>query len=101
MEFNELSQKAVVIREKYSKINPRQWGVEQVFMGFIKDIGDLSKILMVSGGYRDDFDKDTKKELAHELSDILYGAMIIADKTGIDLEKSFVDTMDGLDKQFN
>ena len=93
--------KAVGIRKRYSETDFKQWEVEQVFMGMVKDIGNLSKYLMVFSGYRDDINIDTKKALEHELSDILYSLLVIADKTGIDLEKSFYRTMNELEDRIN
>ena len=37
--------------------------------------------------------------LAHELSDCLWSVIILADKYGVDLEKSFNTTMDELDNR--
>lgn len=97
--FQKIIKRALEIKTKYDKIEPKKWGVKQDFMGLIKDIGDLSKILMVYEGYRDDFDKDTKKALEHELIDVLWSVIVIANKTDIDLEKSFYKTMNNLDKK--
>lgn len=73
--------------------------MEQVFMGMTKDVGDLSKLLMIKGGYRGDYNEETKKALEHELSDVLYCVLVLADKLGIDLEKSFSRTMDELEEK--
>lgn len=97
--FQKIIDRALEIKAKYNKIEPKKWEVEQYFMGLIKDIGDLSKILMVYEGYRDDFNKDAKKALEHELIDVLWSIIVIADKTGVDLEKSFYKTMNDLDKR--
>jgi len=100
-DFKEMMSKAVEVREKYSKTDPKHWDVEQVFMGMIKDIGNLSKLLMVNSGYRSDLDGDVKEKLRHELSDILYSLLVIADKTGIDLEESFWNTMNEIEGGVN
>ena len=65
----------------------------------VKDMGELSKLLMVRGGYRDDFKEDIKIKLEHQLADMLFSIIIIADKTGIDLEKSFWQTMREIEKK--
>jgi len=97
--FQDIINKAVEVREKYSQTSPKQWNVEQVFMGMVKDVGDLSKILMVNGEYRNDLDKDIKEALQHELADILYCIAVIADKTGVDLEKSFWQAMSEIENK--
>ncbi|MCK4745323.1 hypothetical protein KAS41_04635, partial [Candidatus Parcubacteria bacterium] len=93
--------RALEIKTKYNKIEPIKWGLKQDFMGLIKDIGDLSKILMVYDGYRNDFNQDTKKALEHELIDVLWAIIVIADKTEVDLKKSFYKTMNDLEKRLN
>jgi len=98
-DFQKIIERAVEIKKKYEKIEPKKWEVEQAFMGMTKDMGELSKLLMVKGGYRDDFLKNIKTELGHELADMLYSIIIIADKTGIDLEKSFWRTMREVEKK--
>lgn len=98
-DFQKMTKKAVETREKYSQTDQKQWEVEQVFMGMIKDVGSLSKLLMVNGGYRKDLGGDVKEKLRHELADVLYSLLVIADKTGIDLEKSFWDTMEEIERR--
>lgn len=100
-DFKEMINRAVEIREKYSKNDLKQWEIEQGFMGMVKDVGDLSKLLMVNGGYRKDLEGDVKGKLEHELADVLYSLLVIADKIGIDLEKSFWNTMDDLDRRID
>lgn len=98
-DFRKMTEKALEIRQQYSVTDSRRWEVEQVFMGMVKDVGDLSKILMSYGGYREDLVGDTKKKLEHELSDVLFSLMVIANKTEINLEESFWKTMNELEKK--
>lgn len=97
--FQQIIKRAVEIRQKYSQSDTKQWAVEQCFMGMVKDVGDLSKLLMVKGGYRKGVAKDTKKNLEHELADVLYSVIVIANKTGVNLEKSFWQVMDELEER--
>ena len=101
MEFKQLSQKALEVRAKYSELEKKkygkEWTREQIAEGLVGDIGDLIKLVMAKSGIRDKENVDEK--LAHELSDCLWSILILADKYGIDLEKSFVDTMVGLEKR--
>lgn len=100
-DFQKMADKAWVVKKKYNKIEPKKWGLEQDFMGLIKDVGDLSKILMVYQGYRDDLDGDARKILEHELVDVLWSIMVIAKKTDINLEKSFWKNMDALENRID
>ena len=96
--FKEVSEKAIQIKKEYSKIEPKEWEVEQVFMGFVKDVGDLSKLLMAEGGYRL-IKGDNRNMISHELADVPFSVCVLADKLDIDLEKAFFKTMNDLEKQ--
>ncbi len=98
-DFKKMTAKAVEIRSLYSQTDPKQWEVEQVFMGLVKDIGELSKKIMIKSGYRSDSEIDIKTALGHELVDILYSLLVIADKTGVDLEKVFWENMTNLENK--
>ena len=67
----------------------------------VKDIGDLSKLLMAYNSYRDSLDGEAKEKLKHELADVLYSLLVIANKTEVDLEESFWKTMDDIEKEIN
>lgn len=97
--FKKMAAKAVAIRKRYSKFDRKEWRIEQVFMGLVKDVGDLSKVLMIYNGYRDDLNKKTESMIGHELADMLYSIMVIANKIGINLEKSFWDNMKNIESK--
>lgn len=101
MDFKQLTQKALSIRAKYAELEKskygREWSTEQLAAGFVGDVGDLMKLIMAKSGIRQIEHVDEK--LAHELSDCLWSVIVLADMYGIDLEKSFVETMDQLDKR--
>lgn len=101
--FNELTQRAIEIREKYVEYNrnqnQKQWTKEDYMMGFIGDVGDLAKLVMAHQNIRNIPDKEAK--LAHELSDCLWSIMVLAKMYDIDLESAFLDTMRDLEKFLN
>ena len=101
MQYNELVKKAKIIRDAYSQINQKQgqkpWGFAEHMQGFVGDVGDLQKLVMARAGLR--ACPDLEKKLSHELGDCLWSLMIIADELGIDLEQSFLKTMDELAKR--
>lgn len=103
MNFDEISQRAVEIRNKYDNLNKTKrgvvWNEQQLMAGFVGDVGDLSKIIMAKHGLRAMEDVDAK--LAHELSDCLWSVLVLAHKYGIDLSKEFMATMDGLDARID
>jgi len=101
MNFKELSQKAIKIRNAYSILEKkkygREWTKEQIAEGLVGDIGDLMKLVLAKNGVRNIEDAD--KKLAHELSDCLWSIIILAHKYEIDLEKSFLETMTALEEK--
>ena len=98
MQFQDLVTKAKEVREQYVKLNDTDghnpWGVAEYMQGFMGDVGDLAKLIMAKNNYRHHGEVDQK--LAHELGDCLWSLIIIADRLGIDLEKSFLNTMEEL-----
>jgi NTP pyrophosphatase (non-canonical NTP hydrolase) len=101
MNFDELQQRAIEIRNKYDRLNQEKrgivWNEQQLMAGFVGDVGDLSKIIMAKHGLRAMDDVDEK--LAHELSDCLWSILVLASKYDIDLSKEFMKTMDALDER--
>lgn len=99
MEFKTLIERAIAIRSKYAEFEKerygREWTKEELMLGFMKDIGDLAKIVQAKEGVRRVEDVDNA--LGHELADCLWSIIILADKYGIDLEASFIKTMNELD----
>ena len=99
--FQKMQQKAIEIRNLYSKTDPKQWSVDQVFMGMTKDLGNLSKLLMVKQGYRDDLSAEVDEKIAHELSDLTFSLFVLADKLDVNLEKSFWKTMEEIEDKLD
>jgi NTP pyrophosphatase (non-canonical NTP hydrolase) len=101
MEFKQLIEHAREVRQQYNTLEQathgRSWSVEELMLGFMKDVGDLAKLIQAKEGVRSVDDVDRK--LAHELSDCLWSTIILADSYGIDLETSFMQTMSELQTQ--
>lgn len=98
MEYKEILEKALLVRQKFSqyeiKNNGKEWNRDQILEGFVVDVGDLVRLCMAKEGHRQIKDVDNK--LAHELSDCLWCILILSHKYNIDLEKAFIKTMDEL-----
>lgn len=96
MEFKELINQAKIVRDKYAEIEKnvagKPWGALERTQGLVVDTGDLMRLMMAKNNLRKMDDVDTK--LKHELSDCLWAIIVIADELGIDLEKSFIETME-------
>ncbi len=99
MEFQEVQQRAMEIRQRYAGLEQakygRSWSGEEIAMGFVGDVGDLMKLVMAQHGVRDI--ANSKEKLAHELADCLWAVIVLADIYGVDLERAFLTTMDDLE----
>lgn len=98
MEFSEIKKQALAIGAKY-RANGKDWGAAEYTQGFMKDLGDLAKLVMIKNGYREG-EGDIDEKLQHELADCLWSVIMIADKLDIDLEKAFAKTMKELEGRF-
>ncbi len=101
MHFQELQERALVIRGRYAEREKRQhgreWTNEEIALGLVGDVGDLVKLVVAKEGMRTVDRVDEK--LAHELSDCLWVLLVLSKKYGIDLETSFLKTMDELEQK--
>lgn len=99
--ISELQRRAVEIRQKYAKQNRKdghdKWDGKAYMMGFVGDVGDLTKLVMAKENLR--HIDDTNAKLAHELSDCLWSVLVLAAQYGVDLEQEFLKTMDKLEQR--
>ncbi len=100
MEFADLVQRAISVREQYARLEQKNYGTawtnEEFALGFVGDVGDLAKLIMAQNGRRNIV--DARSKLAHELADCLWSVMVIAHAHRIDLEEAFLRTMDELEQ---
>lgn len=100
MEFHKIVDRANEIRnqfeEKEIKLYGSAWTSEEIALGFVGDVGDLAKLVIAENGKRNI--PNSKERLAHELSDCLWSVIVLAHIHGIDLERSFLNTMNELEK---
>lgn len=82
---------------QFKKIEQREWGIEGTMIELSKQVGDLSKHIMVQEKYyiksRETEPEyiTTKKEIADELFDIWFCLIRISQYYKIDLKKSIND----------
>jgi len=99
MEFQKLIKRAIEIRKQYEtkekKLYGSSWTSEEIALGFVGDVGDLAKLVIAENGKRDI--TNSKEKLAHELSDCLWSVIVLAQVHDIDLESSFINTMNELE----
>ena len=103
MEFRDIQQRALAVREQYEAWEMgqygRSWTREEIAMGFVGDVGDLLKLLLAHEGVRHISDKEAKLE--HELADCLWSILVLAQKYEIDLEQAFLATMNALEEHLS
>ena len=100
MEFQKLMERAIEIRRQYAvkekQLYGSAWNGEEIALGFVGDVGDLAKLIVAENGKRNI--ANSREKLAHELSDCLWSVIVLAQIHDIDLENSFTDTMNELEK---
>ncbi|WP_421931108.1 MazG nucleotide pyrophosphohydrolase domain-containing protein [Phenylobacterium sp.] len=98
-DFKDLDDRAWSVRELYAQLETerygRPWSREEVALGFVGDVGDLAKLVQAAEGVR--AIPDAKAKLAHELADCLWSVMTLARLYEVDLEGSFLSTMNELE----
>lgn len=94
MEFQAAIDLYLDIIRRFEKIEGKPWGAEGAMMELTKQVGELSKNVMMREGYYffDAADKDNlKKKIGNELADVLGQIIRIADHYDIDLLAAHVD----------
>lgn len=93
MIFQKVVEETLTVIKEFEKVEKRKWGAEGSMMELSKQVGELSKnILMYEGYYMTGRDnapeyQTSKENIADELSDILFMVIRIADHYSIDIEK--------------
>lgn len=99
MEFQGLVERALQVRKKYEQketdLYGSPWTSEEIALGFVGDVGDLAKLIIAENGKRNI--PEASQKLAHELADCLWSIIVLSNLHGIDLEKSFLNTMTELE----
>lgn len=101
MEFQTIINRALEIRKHYEakekQLYGSAWTSEEIALGFVGDVGDLAKLIIAENGKRNI--PDSKAKLEHELADCLWSVIVLAHQHGVDLEESFVNTMNELERR--
>jgi NTP pyrophosphatase (non-canonical NTP hydrolase) len=100
MDFQSIIDRGLEIRrlyeEKERQLYGSPWTSEEIALGFVGDVGDLAKLVVAENGKRNI--ENSKEKLAHELSDCLWSLIVLAHAHEVDLETSFLNTMDELQR---
>ncbi len=100
MEFQNIIDRALNIRQLYEEKEKQLYGSsrtnEEIALGFVGDVGNLAKLIAAENGKRNI--PNSKEKLKHELADCLWSILVLANSHNVDIEKSFLDTMDQLER---
>jgi NTP pyrophosphatase (non-canonical NTP hydrolase) len=100
VEFQKIIDRAMHVRGQYEVKENQQygsaWTSEEIALGFVGDVGDLAKLIMAENGRRSI--ANSREKLEHELSDCLWSLIVLSRLHNIDLENSFLRTMDELEE---
>lgn len=100
MKFQEIIERAMEIRRLYEQkeiqLYGSPWTSEEIALGFMGDVGDLAKLISAENGKRNIL--NSREKLEHELADCLWSVIVLANLHGVDLERSFMKTMERLER---
>lgn len=77
----------------------RIWTLTEFLAAVSTDWGELVEQIMKVEGVRPG--EPDIQAVKHELGDMLWALIVIADRTGVDLGAAFLETMDGLVQRFD
>lgn len=89
---------ALDVRAKYAELERsrygRSWENNEIALGFVGDVSDLTKLVIAHNGVRNIPDMESR--LAHELCDCLWSIIVLARNCNSDLEGAFQENIDAL-----
>jgi NTP pyrophosphatase (non-canonical NTP hydrolase) len=99
MELQKLINRAMDLRTQYEKKEQQLYGSpstdEDIAQGFLGDVNNLVKLVKAEQG-KGAITKSTEK-LASQLAHCLWSVIVLAKIHNVDLEQSFMETMDKLE----
>jgi NTP pyrophosphatase (non-canonical NTP hydrolase) len=100
MDFSAMTSRALAIRglleDHERKTFGRSWTREELALGLVGDVGDLAKLVQAAEGVRQI--DGAQEKLGHELADVLWSVIVLADICEIDLEAAFTRTMNEIER---
>lgn len=99
MELQKLIHRALDLRTQYEKKEKQLYGApstdEDIAKGFQGDVNNLVKLVMAQHGKR--AIANSTEKLGPQLSHCLWSVLVLANIYNVDLEQSFMETMDKLE----
>jgi NTP pyrophosphatase (non-canonical NTP hydrolase) len=99
MDLQKLINRAMDLRTQYDKKERQLYGSpstdEEIAQGFLGDVNNLVKLVMATHGKGQV--AHSKEKLGPQLSHCLWSVIVLAKMYNIDVEQSFMETMDKLE----
>ncbi len=99
MELQKLIHRAMDLRRQYEKKETQLYGSpatdEEISQGFLSDVTNLLKLINAQHTKRDIM--NSKEKIGSQLSHCLWSVIVLAQMYNVDLEQSFMETMDKLE----
>lgn len=99
MEFQKLIHRAMDLRRQYEKKETQLYGspatAEDLVQGFVGDVKNLGKLITPEQDKREIMNRTEK--MGSQLSHCLWSVIVLAKMHNVDLEQSFMETMDKLE----
>jgi len=99
MELQKLIHRAMDLRRQYEKKETQLYGSpatdEEIAQGFVSDVANLLKLINAQHTKRDIM--NSQEKIGSQLSHCLWSVIILAQMYNVDLEQSFMETMDKLE----
>lgn len=99
MEVQKLINRAMDLRHQYEKKETQLYGSpatdEEIAQGFLSDVTNLVKLVNAQHNKRDIL--NSKEKIGSHLSHCLWSVIVLAKMYNVDLEQSFMETMDKLE----
>lgn len=99
MELQKLINRAMDLRSQYEKKETQLYGspttTEDIVQGLSGDVNNLAKLILAEQGKLSIL--NSKEKLGPQLSHCLWSVIVLAKMHKIDLEQSFMETMDRLE----
>jgi NTP pyrophosphatase (non-canonical NTP hydrolase) len=103
LNLNDVISRAEAIRELYHKLelahHGSEWTVEEDALAFLTDAGLVGRLIMSQQGRWPK--ENTEEELSHKLGECIWWLIIIANRTGLDINASLDSFLTKTEKLLN
>ena len=103
--YKQLVETSIKTRKLFERFEKKSigktWGTEELLIGLMTDIGDLSRLVLAKEGFRT---VSGDIALRHELADCFWSIIVLAERYNIDLSEALQEMSDDISiklKEYN